>query len=526
MLFHSWYFILFAVAVVGLYYAVPVGRENAWGGKFRRILILVASLYFYAVWRPEYLALILATIGVDYTMARFIERFGRSADGPFEGLPGADAKANIKRRIALAVSLCFDLGLLFAFKYLGFFEETWNAVVAPWMGKPLDLPKLLLPMGISFYTFQSLSYVIDVYRGKIPACRNIAQYALYVTFFPQLVAGPIERAPHLMPQLALEHRFDLGDLQAGMFRILQGFFKKAVLADHLGVFVDAVFNGVAAGQVSDLSPVELILAGIFFTFQIYFDFSGYSDIAIGIARIFGVRLMENFNAPLLATSIYDFWKRWHISLTSWFREYVYFSLGGSHKGRPRAIVNVLVVFFLSGLWHGAAWTFVAWGVCHGVAYVLERPWRKLPVKHPWLGRIKTFALVVLFFTLFRAPDFGTWLNYIAGIFNFGPFESLTQAYIVPHDDAFLKGPFMLCGGNCAHSLFCVDNDAVHIPAALAVLAGLLIWGIRSLVTRGGTRGCVVGDEPGVWRWTWGLVYLLAIIFLGRFSGQGFIYFQF
>ena len=503
MLFHSWYFILFAVAVVGLYYAVPVGKENTWGGKFRRILILVASLYFYAVWRPEYLVLILATIGVDYTVARIIERFG-----PVDSAPGA----KIKCRIALAFSLAFDLGLLFAFKYLGFFEETWNAIVAPWMGKPLDLPKLLLPMGISFYTFQSLSYVIDVYRGKIPACRNIAQYALYVTFFPQLVAGPIERAPHLMPQLALEHRFDVADLQAGMFRILQGFFKKAVLADHLGVFVDGVFNGVAAGQVSELSPVELIIAGVFFTFQIYFDFSGYSDIAIGIARIFGVRLMENFNAPLLATSIYDFWKRWHISLTSWFREYVYFSLGGSRKGRPLAIVNVLIVFFLSGLWHGAAWTFVAWGVCHGVAYVLERPWRKLPVKHPWLGRVKTFALVVLFFTLFRAPDFGTWLNYIAGIFNFGPFESL------PHTE--------FCGGPCAHSLFCVVNDAVHIPAALSVLVGLSIWGVRSLVTRGGTRGCVVGDEPGVWRWTWCLVYLLAIIFLGRFSGQGFIYFQF
>ena len=507
MLFHSWYFILFAVAVVGLYYAVPVGKENAWGGKFRRILILVASLYFYAVWRPEYLALILATIGVDYTVARIIGRFGA-----VDGVPSANVKANLKRRIALAFSLCFDLGLLFAFKYLGFFEETWNAVVAPWMGKPLDLPKLLLPMGISFYTFQSLSYVIDVYRGKIPACRNIAQYALYVTFFPQLVAGPIERAPHLMPQLALEHRFDVADLQAGMFRILQGFFKKAVLADHLGVFVDGVFNGVAAGQVSGLSPVELILAGVFFTFQIYFDFSGYSDIAIGIARIFGVRLMENFNAPLLATSIYDFWKRWHISLTSWFREYVYFSLGGSRKGRPRAIVNVLVVFFLSGLWHGAAWTFVAWGVCHGVAYVLERPWRKLPVKHPWLGRVKTFILVVLFFTLFRAPDFGTWINYIAGIFDFGPFGSLAQAE--------------LCGVTCSHSLFCVNNYAVHVPAAFSVLVGLLIWGVRALVTRGGTRGAVVGDEPGAWRWTWCLVYLLAIIFLGRFSGQGFIYFQF
>ena len=499
MLFHSWFFILFAIAVVGLYYAVPVGKENAWGGKFRRILILVASLYFYAVWRPEYLALILATIGVDFTMARFIERFG-----PVDDTPGANVKANIKRRIALVISLCFDLGLLFAFKYLGFFEETWNAIVAPWMGMPLNLPKLLLPMGISFYTFQSLSYVIDVYRGKIPACRNIAQYALYVTFFPQLVAGPIERAPHLMPQLALEHRFDVADLQAGMFRILQGFFKKAVLADHLGVFVDAVFNQVAAGYAMQMSPLDLAIAGVCFTFQIYFDFSGYSDIAIGIARIFGVRLMENFNAPLLATSIYDFWKRWHISLTSWFREYVYFSLGGSRKGRPRAIVNVLIVFFLSGLWHGAAWTFVAWGVCHGVAYVLERPWRKLPVKHPWLGRIKTFTLVVLFFTLFRAPDFASWLNYMAALFNFGSFGDVV--------DAFRNAIW----------------DGVAVPRAVLVSCsvGLSIWGARAVITRGGTRGAIVGDEPGAWRWTWCLVYLLAIIFLGRFSGQGFIYFQF
>ena len=492
MLFHSWYFILFAIAVVGLYYAVPVGKEKSWGGAFRRYLILFASLYFYAVWRPEYLALILATIGVDYTMARVIGRFG--------GAPGA----NLMRRVALAFSLCFDLGLLFAFKYLGFFEETWNAIVAPWLGKPLDLPKLILPMGISFYTFQSLSYVIDVYRGKIPACRNIAQYALYVTFFPQLVAGPIERAPHLMPQLALEHRFDVADLQAGMFRILQGFFKKAVLADHLGVFVDAVFNQVAAGYAMQMSPLDLAIAGVFFTFQIYFDFSGYSDIAIGIARIFGVRLMENFNAPLLATSIYDFWKRWHISLTSWFREYVYFSLGGSRKGRPRAVVNVLIVFFLSGLWHGAAWTFVVWGVCHGIAYVLERPWRKLPVKHPWLGRIKTFILVVLFFTVFRAPDFTSWVNYMAALFNFGSFDDVVDAF---------RGA--IWGG-------------VAVPRAVLVscAVGLTIWWVRALVTRGGTRGAVVGDEPGAWRWSWSLVYLLAIIFLGRFSGQGFIYFQF
>ena len=447
------------------------------------------------MWRPEYLVLILATIGVDYTVARIIEKFG-----PVDSAPGA----KIKCRIALAFSLCFDLGLLFAFKYLGFFEETWNAIVAPWMGKPLDLPKLLLPMGISFYTFQSLSYVIDVYRGKIPACRNIAQYALYVTFFPQLVAGPIERAPHLMPQLALEHRFDVADLQTGMFRILQGFFKKAVLADHLGVFVDRTFNQIVAGGAATMSPLDATIAGVFFTFQIYFDFSGYSDIAIGIARIFGVRLMENFNAPLLATSIYDFWKRWHISLTSWFREYVYFSLGGSRKGRPRAIVNVLVVFFLSGLWHGAAWTFVAWGVCHGVAYVLERPWRKLPVKHPWLGRIKTFILVVLFFTLFRAPDFATWVEYMKAIFNFGHF------------------------GGFGNAISSAVWGGVAVPRAVLVSSavGLSIWGVRALVTRGGTRGAVVGDEPGAWRWTWCLVYLLAIIFLGRFSGQGFIYFQF
>lgn len=531
MLFHSWYFVLFAVAVVGLYYAVPVGRENAWGGTFRRWLILLASLYFYAVWRPEYLALILATIVVDYAVARVIDCT-------------SICDSLVRKRFALAVSLCFDLGLLFAFKYLGFFEETWNTIVAPWMGKPLDLPKLLLPMGISFYTFQSLSYVIDVYRGKLPACRSLPQYALYVTFFPQLVAGPIERAPHLMPQLSLTNRFCLDDLQMGLFRIAQGFFKKAVLADHLGIFVDSVFNEVASaanGGAIGMSPVELILAGIFFTFQIYFDFSGYSDIAIGLARIFGVRLMENFNAPLTATSIYDFWKRWHISLTSWFREYVYFSLGGSRCSRARAIVNVLIVFFLSGLWHGAAWTFVAWGVCHGVAYALERPWRKLPVKHPWLGRIKTFTLVVLFFTIFRAPNFAAWGEYMAGCLNFGPFKgfALWLFNSIGHAAAIQESSIQALVASSESEVVelwtgCFELFCTGIPltkaAIVAPLAGLLIWLVRCIVTRGGTRGCVLGDETQVrvWnsRWLWCLVYLAAILAFGRFSGQGFIYFQF
>lgn len=490
------------MAVVGLYYAVPVGKEFAWGGTFRRWLILLASFYFYAVWRPEYLVLILATIAVDYTAARVI---GYRV--------GAGAKA------ALVVSLFFDLGLLFAFKYLGFFEETWNAIVAPWAGKPLDLPKLLLPMGISFYTFQSLSYVIDVYRGKLQPCRNLARYALYVTFFPQLVAGPIERAPNLMPQLSLENRFNIDDLQAGLFRIMQGFFKKAVLADHLGMFVDEVFNGVAAGEAAEMSVVQLILAGVFFTFQIYFDFSGYSDIAIGLARIFGVRLMENFNAPLTATSIYDFWKRWHVSLTSWFREYVYFSLGGSRCSRGRAIANVLIVFFLSGLWHGAAWTFVAWGMCHGVAYALERPWRKLPIRHPWFGRVKTFTLVVLFFTIFRAPNFTVWVEYMAGCFNFGPFTGVAQ---------WLHS---WTGIETALAHVCSHTESISSMSwCWAVIFGLLIWLVRCVVTRGGTCGCVLGDEALVRVWNsrslWCLIYLAAILAFGRFSGQGFIYFQF
>ena len=475
MLFHSWFFVLFAVAVVGLYYSVPAQSVGNFGGKFRRWLILLSSLYFYAVWRPEYLALILATIVVDYSMARLIDHLGSSSPA-----------AVLKRRLALAASLCFDLGLLFAFKYLGFFEETWNTIMAPWLGKPLDLPKLMLPMGISFYTFQSLSYVIDVYHQKLPACRGIADYALYVTFFPQLVAGPIERAPHLMPQLRLENQFDLGDLQAGLFRITQGFFKKAVLADHLGIFVDSVFNGIAAGNATAMTPLDMAVAGVFFTFQIYFDFSGYSDIAIGIARIFGVRLMENFDAPLTATSIYDFWKRWHISLTSWFREYVYFSLGGSRRGRPRAIANIVIVFLLSGLWHGAAWTFVVWGACHGIAYVLERPWRKLPVKHPWLGRIKTFALVVLFFSLFRSPDFGTWVDYIRALFSFGQFAKVSLLALV---------------------------TTLPKEAVLGALAGLAVWGARTALPRVGTL-------------SWGIVYLVVIFLFGRFSGQGFIYFQF
>lgn len=462
MFFHSWLFVLFGVAVVGLFYCLPKGLP-------RRILLLLSGLYFYACFRPEYLVLMLGVVFMDYTMARFME--------------GTESLK--RRRIYLCCSLFFDLGILFLFKYLGFFEETWNAVFSSLSGN-IDLPNLLLPMGISFYTFQSLSYVIDVYRKKIKAEHSLFQYTLYVTFFPQLVAGPIENASHLLPQLRFsEKTFSIENFSEGTLRILQGFFKKAVLADSLAYVVDSVF-----ANPSEASPTMIFLASISFAFQIYFDFSGYSDIAIGIARLFGVRLMENFNMPYVATNFYDFWKRWHISLTSWLREYVYFSLGGSRCSSSRHIFNVLAVFFVSGLWHGAAWTFVLWGVLHGVFYLYDVHFKRGSGSIKVIARIRTFLLVSFLFTIFRAENFNAWLLYWKSFFiNF----SKSQSVLMPWE--------------------AILPSNIWVPVAF----GGVVLGVQTLLNYR------FKNLPMFLKMA---LYLLPLLFFGRFSGQGFIYFQF
>jgi alginate O-acetyltransferase complex protein AlgI len=339
MLFNSLHFLVFFPIVTLVYYLLP--------HRFRWVLLLAASYYFYMVWRPIYALLIVGSTLVDYLFAIQMSKTNRG------GL----------RKLYLFSSLIANLGILFIFKYFGFFIDTINAFTE----NNFDVIYLLLPMGISFYTFQTLSYTIDVYRKQREPEYHLGYFALYVTFFPQLVAGPIERSNRLIPQLRKEQTFDYSRTVEGLQRMVWGFFKKVVIADNLAIAVNHVY-----GNVEEMSGLTLLIATGFFAYQIYCDFSGYSDIAIGSAKILGIDLSENFKRPYFSTSIKEFWSRWHISLSTWFRDYVYIPLGGSKKSSVRTYVNVLIVFLISGLWHGASWMFVIWGAIHGIYFICER----------------------------------------------------------------------------------------------------------------------------------------------------------
>jgi D-alanyl-lipoteichoic acid acyltransferase DltB (MBOAT superfamily) len=341
------------------------------------------------VWRPIYALLIVVSTLVDYVAAIQMSKTERGG----------------VRRLYLLSSLFANLGILIIFKYLGFFVDTVNAFTS----NNYDVIYLLLPMGISFYTFQTLSYTIDVYRKQREPEYHLGYFALYVTFFPQLVAGPIERSDRLIPQLRKEQTFDYGRTVEGFQRMVWGFFKKVVIADNLAVAVNHVY-----GNVQSASGLTLLIATGFFAYQIYCDFSGYSDIAIGSAKILGIDLMENFKRPYFSTSIKEFWSRWHISLSTWFRDYVYIPLGGSKKGSVRTYVNVLVVFLISGLWHGASWMFVIWGALHGLYQLYEKAtfnirnqlWKLSGLEGTWIQWgvkwVVTMSVVLVSWVFFRS----------------------------------------------------------------------------------------------------------------------------
>ncbi len=373
MNFNSPEFLLFFPVVFALHWLLP--------HRFRWFLLLAASWLFYFWWNFGAGFLLVGTTLVSWLCARGISRTGSSAG----------------KRALLVLALTVSLGCLGVFKYAGFFASIAG----------LDLPmQILLPVGISFYTFQTLSYVIDVFRGTVPAENHFGYYALFVSFFPQLVAGPIERPENLLPQLRRERRFSLQYLSAGGWLLLEGYFKKVVIADSLAPFVDRVYGAPEAA----LGP-EIVLATVLFGVQIYCDFSGYSAIARGAAKLLGIDLMENFRRPYAAPTVREFWRRWHISLTSWFTDYVYIPLGGNRKGLPRQVLNILIVFLLSGLWHGAGWTFVLWGLIHGLylaAGAVRDRFRKGPAlsgrgRAVW-SHIRTFALVTFSWLFFRAAS--------------------------------------------------------------------------------------------------------------------------
>jgi D-alanyl-lipoteichoic acid acyltransferase DltB (MBOAT superfamily) len=344
MLFNSLEFLVFFPLAAAGYFVLTMRLKSA---ALARIFLLAGSLFFYGRWNPSYLALIVLSALVTWVSGLLME--------------GGSAR---KKCLVLASSLAINLGILFFFKYYGFFADTIR-LLAPNMPSPPAF-NVLLPVGISFYTFQALGYSIDVYYGRVRAERDFITYALFVTFFPQLVAGPIERTASLLPQFKENHGFDYDRVTSGLKLAAWGMFKKVVVADRLALYVNGVY-----GEPGVYPAAALALATFFFAFQIYCDFSGYSDIAIGCARALGFNLIANFRRPYFASSITEFWRRWHISLSAWFKDYLYIPLGGNRKGSFRRHLNLMITFLVSGLWHGAAWHFVVWGALHGAFQVAE-----------------------------------------------------------------------------------------------------------------------------------------------------------
>lgn len=402
MSFNSVSFLIFLPVVVLLYWLLPQ--------RFRWIMLLIASYIFYLSWNVWLIFLIVFTTAISYFAGIMLEKY----------------ESKKIRKLCLIITLVCCIGTLFFFKYFVFSVNLVIDFVNLCGGNLADFTfSLILSVGISFYTFQTLSYVIDVYRGSIKAERHLGYYALFVVYFPQLVAGPIERPENLLPQLKEEHKIDTQDICIGLRIAAVGFFKKVVIADGLAGFVNAVYNNAAQANA-----VTVIVATLLFAIQIYCDFSGYTDIAIGVARLMGVKLRDNFNQPYLATSIKDFWRRWHMSLTSWFTDYVYIPLGGSRCKLWRWALNVMIVFLLSGLWHGASLTFVVWGALHGFYQIIGKlklmAVKKVCDKHSLkipdnaavtlLKRTVTFALVCFAWIFFRGNSLSDCGILIAKLF--------------------------------------------------------------------------------------------------------------
>ncbi|WPU98348.1 MBOAT family O-acyltransferase [Mucilaginibacter sp. cycad4] len=375
MLFNSLLFLIFFVIVTITYYLLP--------HKLRWIWLLAASSYFYMYFKPVYILIILFTIIVDYCAGILIEK-----------------AAGKTRRFYLVLSLVTNIGVLAFYKYFNFFGVNLNLLSGIFHGPQMPLLDFILPIGLSFHTFQAMSYTIEVYRGNQPAERHFGLYALYVMFYPQMVAGPIERPQHILPQLHRVNYFQSNTFITGLLFMAMGIFKKVVIADRLGLYVDPVFTNPHGH-----SALELLIATYFFAFQIYCDFSGYSDIAIGAALVLGIELMQNFNFPYLASNVSDFWKRWHISLSTWFRDYLYIPLGGSRVNFLKTGANLLIVFMISGLWHGANWKYLIWGLIHGLLLVAYQLLHKLNIRIKGFTFFKwfiTFNLVCLAWVFFRA----------------------------------------------------------------------------------------------------------------------------
>ena len=494
MVFNSFTFIIFLPVVVAIYYALPV--------RIRYIWLLGASYFFYMSWEAIYGLLLLYSTAAAFAGGLVLSKYrgGRCQ----------------KAYLALFLSLVF--APLVFFKYTGFLCDNLNSLFLS-MGAiaPFDPPEITLPIGISFFTFQAAGYVIDVYRGTVEKERNFLRFALFVSFFPQLVAGPIERTKNLLGQLDCNVSFDFERARDGLWLMLWGFAMKVVVADRIAIFVDRVYD-----DCYTYGGVYLIIASTLFAMQIYCDFAGYSTIAIGAAKIMGIKLMDNFASPYNSCSVSDFWRRWHISLTSWFKDYVYIPLGGNRKGKVREYINKLFVFALSGLWHGAEWSFVVWGALNGLWLVLEDALKPLFSRisaregkrqslsatsfvRKTLGGLLTFVLVDLAWIFFRAATIEDALYIIGSIFHTSNWSAL------------FDGSITLCGLDAANLvllaamialIFTVDALALSGIHIRQKLASLPLW-MRSLVTAAAAAFILLF---GIWG--------------GTYAAEAFIYFQF
>ena len=472
MVFNSIAFVVFLPIVVLLFYLLP--------HKWRWLMLLAASCVFYMWFVPKYILILLVTIVIDYAAGILMEHY---ADQPR------------KKKTFLIISIVSTLMVLMVFKYLNFITENLDQLCASLGMETHLMTHIILPIGLSFHTFQSMSYVIEVYRGHQKAERHFGYYSLYVMFFPQLVTGPIERPGNLLRQLHEKKEFCYENISKGMRLILFGFFVKMVVADHLGEYVDEVY-----GHLDEYNSWTVLCCMVFYSFQIYCDFFGYSTIALGSAKLMGFDITDNFKSPYLSKSIAEFWHRWHISLSTWFRDYVYIPLGGSRVKYGRWVFNILVVFVLSGIWHGAAWTFLLWGFAHGLLHVVEKTLRKaLPTRgHAPLTLLgfgnalrvaKTFVLVTLFWVMFRATDF-------------------------EHLKAIFVTAFTNFGGGEQMSV----KPGVWIYLGLFILSDILLRNTRF------DKWC--DDKPLVLRWLIYAVLAFMVICCSSVCNFPFIYFQF
>ncbi|MDB5272344.1 MAG: D-alanyl-lipoteichoic acid acyltransferase DltB, superfamily [Chitinophagaceae bacterium] len=428
MLFTSLHFALFLPLVFILYWFVAYRSLT-----LQNILLLVASYFFYACWDWRFLFLLVFSTLLDY----------------YTGIKIAEAQRPASRKFWLVLSIAINLGFLGVFKYYNFFATSFAEGLTQigWHVDPFIL-NLILPIGISFYTFHGLSYVIDIYNTKISPERNFIDYSLFVSFFPLLVAGPIERATHLLPQLKEKKTFQYTQAADGLRQILWGLFKKVVIADQCAIYVNMIFN-----SQEDFSGSTYVLGAVLFAFQIYGDFSGYSDIALGAARLFGIELLRNFAFPYFSRDIAEFWRRWHISLSSWFRDYLYIPLGGSKGSTAMKVRNVVIIFLISGFWHGANWTFIIWGLLNAL-YILPSIFfnthrthldsvaqgKYLPTLKEFFSMLLTFSLTVFAWIFFRSANLGEAFHYISIIFSGSLF---TKPSIIPLLQLLLVSGFVL-----------------------------------------------------------------------------------